>query len=595
MSQGARQAAILIALGSLASVIFLTGITWGLPSRAVDPYLFGEVEPWPGQKILQLAGGWETKDNLGADVERNPILQRGRAVPLNKTDADIARILLRYRLYSNQPDEMITFRSLSQIKQTRGDPRLYQYGGLWIYPVGGLLGLAKLCGLVDLRSDVAWYLDHPEAFARFYIVARFYSAIWGIVGALAIFHLARRLTASLFLSAAATVCFIFMPVVINQAHEAKPHLAGLVLMLLAILAADRFVQTGRRRDWIATAILCGSAFAMVVSSLLIFIILPVMVLLRPIPRRQRGRLLLFSCLIALATYFLFNPYVLINALSNRAVLFSNLGTSTGMYHFSLAGPLNALGLLLEGTSPLLALSGLAAVIAWILFSLRCSPEDKTNIEHRTSNIEHRSSLPLLLAAPALLVTLQFIALASGKPAEYARFALLPDTALTLAAFTALARLLPATIKNQESKIKNSISLLLTISTIFFGLLTLRAFLRDASATPARLHEAQRLQLLHDQGARTLAVTAVPAPYCLPPVNLFEWDLLLLPPGPSAENPDVIVRPVDVPVQSPLANPVYQRLPGLPSHGPLTPRIPWADKPFDLLLKRHLTVPPLASK
>ena len=85
-----------------------------------------------------------------------------------------------------------------------------------------------------------------------------------------------------------------MPVVVNMAHEAKPHLAGLSLMLLAILAACRYVETGKTRWWAVAGALCGAAFGMVISSLIIFIILPVMTLLRPmrwverISRRDDG-------------------------------------------------------------------------------------------------------------------------------------------------------------------------------------------------------------------------------------------------------------------------------------------------------------------
>ena len=60
---------------------------------------------------------------------------------LNETDSQRAEIVRRYRLYSYQPDEMITFNALRQMKPGAGqlDPKLYQYGGLWVYPVGAML------------------------------------------------------------------------------------------------------------------------------------------------------------------------------------------------------------------------------------------------------------------------------------------------------------------------------------------------------------------------------------------------------------------------------------------------------------------------
>src|ERR1700733_9384548 len=108
--------------------VFSCGINWGLPSRAVDPFLFGEHPIWSGQEIAQLAGE-RADSNLGADVQRNAAV---RGSFINETDQQRAQIVRRYRLYTYQPDEMITMMSLASMRG--GDPKLYQYGGLWIYP-----------------------------------------------------------------------------------------------------------------------------------------------------------------------------------------------------------------------------------------------------------------------------------------------------------------------------------------------------------------------------------------------------------------------------------------------------------------------------
>ena len=75
---------------------------------------------------------------------------------------------------------MITLRALAEMKPSRMqlDPKLYQYGGLWIYPVGLLLRFSAALHLIELRGDVAFYLDHPEQFGRFYVVARAYTVLW---------------------------------------------------------------------------------------------------------------------------------------------------------------------------------------------------------------------------------------------------------------------------------------------------------------------------------------------------------------------------------------------------------------------------------
>lgn len=217
-------------------------------------------------------------------------------------DVTRARILRRYRLYSFQPDEMITFRALAMMHPGKGqfDPKLYQYGGLWIYPVGAILKAASMVGYVTATNDTTYYLDSPDAFGRFYILARAYSAVWGIVGALAVLAIMRCAKAGEALSLLAAVCFICLPVVVDLAHEAKPHLAACSLMLLAVLAAQHFLETGKWKWVILAGIACGASAGMILwgaSSLAILLMMAVwrggnignkisvFVLVRSLPRR----------------------------------------------------------------------------------------------------------------------------------------------------------------------------------------------------------------------------------------------------------------------------------------------------------------------
>src|SRR6476469_5048566 len=151
---------------AVAGVVFLLGIRWGLPSREVDPFLFGERAPWTGEEIQRLAGDRSAGGQLGADVDVNPLSRGAQPVAINDTDARRAEIVRRYRLFTYQPDEMITMMSLGSMSPaTRDfDPKLYQYGGLWIYPIGALLKACSISHLIQLSPSKAYYLDHPEAF-----------------------------------------------------------------------------------------------------------------------------------------------------------------------------------------------------------------------------------------------------------------------------------------------------------------------------------------------------------------------------------------------------------------------------------------------
>jgi len=552
-----------LVVAALALAWFVVGIQWGLPSRRADPFLFGGREPWTGQRIVGLAGV-ATSPDRGADVDANPVVARNHPVVLNDTDAKRAEIVRRYRLYSYQPDEMITFNALRQMKPAAHefDPRLYQYGGLWVYPVGAMLKIASALHLVDLRADVAFYLDHPEQFARFYVVARLYSALWGAAGAWAVYRLARHLSGARgYAPWIASVCFTTMPVVVNMAHEAKPHLSGAALMLLAVLAATNYVRTGGRKWWVLAGALCGAAFGMVLSSLPVFAVLPVMTLLRRQRWRDRVVVTLAAGLIGVDVYFLTNPYVLLHLVRRDPVLFSNLGNSTAMYRAggSLDALWNAARLIAEGTSPLLAAAGFVGAVAlgWRAWRVRRDP---------TPDALARRAAGLLLAAPALLVLAQFVVLAAGKPGEYGRFAILPDTFFAVEAVVAAVTFLP-------SRAHRRLALgAMALTTFIFGAAYVRHFLGDASVTPTRLRAAEALAKLPPGTA--IGLENDPAPYNLPPVNLFDRDLVLMPRrGNDDRSTGVVeVRPVDVPDESsvPRADAIDRLFPA---------RISWAGKHF----------------
>jgi hypothetical protein len=556
---------VIASLLLLAAVTFSIGITWGLPSRQADGFLFGERQPWTGAEIMALAPQ-RIDPNRGADVDANPVRDRTNPVWLNETNTQRAEIVRRYRLFTYQPDEMITMMSLSGMSPGKADfdPRLYQYGGLWVYPVGALLKLGGILGLLDVRADRAFYLDNPAEFAKFYIVARAYSAAWGVAGVAVVYWLMRRIApaSGVLGPAAAGICFALMPAVINAAHEAKPHLAGAVLTFLAIGLASKYVETGQRKWWIAAGATCGAALGMVISGLLSFIILPAMVLLRRMDWPERVRICVLSAACGLAVYAVTNPYVPINALFHRNRLSSNLGNSTAMYRVgqSSSGIVNAAKLVGEGASPVIAIGG-TIVIIWCLARGKAEGD-------------RVSPVGWLLVASGGVVLLQFVLLAAGKPGEYGRFALVPPVPLALGMVGVLTR----SGWGVGPIMRGVLLIALTAGVIPFGVSYEYAFIRDTMDVTTRLRAARDLSRLPGN----IGVFDEPAPYGLPPVNLFERNIVLMPLGrdltPEEGHVDLTVRPVDDPTRVP---PDAKLIPGMRRYVPYT-RISWAAKRFEVV-------------
>jgi hypothetical protein len=549
-----RTTLILSGLLALACGLFLTGIQWGLPSHASDPFLFGNRTPWTGEQILSLAPGWADDANRGADVAAHPLADRDKPIIVNQTDSQRAAIIRRYRLYSDQPDEMITLRALAQMNpgKLRFDPKLYQYGGLWVYPIAAILKGLTPFRLVHLTSDLAFYLDHPEAFGRLYVVMRLYSAAWGIVGGIVMFRLATRISQSQLIGATAAICYMLLPTVINGAHEAKPHLAGAVLGLIATDFALRAIETGKTRWAIATGIACGAAAGMVLSEWLIIGLLPVLAYFLP---TRRLLSLLFACAAALATYAITNPYVIIHLLGDRTVLASNLGNSAAMYQApaSFDGLMNGLVLLLEGGSFAVPFGLLATIQA----------------------LSRRQPLGWLLIAATLPALLLFLAHATRKHEEYARFALPMDTLWVLGCAYGVCTL-------DTANWRRSVTVILLISLLWTSLPYVLNFWHDAGGETTRLRAAQRLEHYFPTGAYTVYVDAEPAPYATPPLDLFRWQMILLP-GNAALPPDADVR-VDA---TRGVGPDFKYIQSLIDSPFFDAPISWAEKPFRIEIRQDV--------
>ncbi len=567
------------------------GITWGLPSRKIDKFLFGEGEIWSGEKIYRLAHAAEKLSDArivstGADVDVNPVeLAPGQPVPLTATDEGIAKIYLRYRLYTYQPDEMITMMALAGMRpgSLQLDPRLYQYGGLFIYPVGALIKLCGLVGLIDVRSDIVWYLDHPDEFGKFYVVARAYSAAWGLIGVIVVFALTRRFAAPFRATSEkvesskfkiqreegmrgniagliAALLFTLMPVVVCMSHEGKPHLPGAVLMLVAVYFSVRAVDSAERLESTSNiltskseisnfkaqisnhaffglmCICCGAAVGMVLSSWPICVLIPLTAAFQYQSSNCEDRSVVYLArktvvggLAAVAVYFVTNPYVLINFLTNREVLRSNFGNSLAMYEISRIGEgfVRVLELTVEGaTLPVVLLGVIALTIGLASF--------------------RRSKAFWLLAVPAVFFFIQFVLIGAGKPAEYGRFGIFTNSALVIG----VGSLVSALGRTRAWGFRMLPPLTLIIWTGLWGLFYLKNFRTDSTDNNSRLVLARDIESGYYGPVDdfTVALLAEPAPYSCPPLRFDSRKVWLLPnlesTFPDLSKPKLVIQPWD---------------------------------------------------
>jgi hypothetical protein len=182
-----------------------------------------------------------------------------------------------------------------------------------------------------------------------------------------------------------------------------------------------------------------------------------------------------------------------------------------MYGVGFGGIFNAIRLIGEGASYAVLV---AAVLAFIL-------------RRAWRNIP---PIAWLLIAPAAVIFVQFIALAANKPPEYARFALFIDIALAIFACLAAKRA----------------AILVVLITAFFGAAYEIAFIGDCGGETSRIQAARVIQNLHGM---ELSVWKEPAPFSVPPVDLFRWKIVLPPKG---QEDSATLKPIDRPSLTPIS-------------------------------------------
>lgn len=480
-------------------------LNWGLPTAEYDPLLFGGDQPWSADR-------YDVDDALqarrdrggGADTDLDPITVTDRIVDLTEDEQARAAILLRYRLFSRQPDEAITFMALQRMspRQLDFDPQLYQYGGGYIYLIGAALGLSAMLDLTTLTSDAGVYLSQPDLFGRFYVVARFVTLIFGAITLVAVIKLARRAGSR----PAGWIAFFLVaacPVFVTGVLEAKPHLPAVCLLLWATLSALDYQSKGRLRDAVRMGLQTGYAFGLVLTGLAGVLLWPLMLLTRTGGARRTLRHLSLAGGLALAVYAVTNPYIPYNLLFDPSVLGGNLDNSLAMYSLGrIPEGLARVGqLLLEGCGPGVLVGGLIG-LAWLCL---------------------RWPRQIILAiAPGVAMLVLCVVIGAGKPAEFARFLLLP--AIMLAVGTAVLAAALARYRLGWS---------ILVAVVVLGVMRTPAYFHSFY-TDARFQNESRqraARYLREQAPPTdaIGVVQIPAPFAIPPLDSAHRTIRLLPP------------------------------------------------------------------
>lgn len=258
----------------------------------------------------------------GSALDRPFVVDRERVAPEN-----LDKWMLRFKLYSVDADEMMMIMALARIhpSKERFDPHLYQYGGAWLYPIGGWFALLSKVGILKLGS-LNTMLNRPERMNDVYRFGRLFVTVAVAVAGIFLFAAIREMAPP----AAALVgeaLFFLSPATISFSLTMKPHWYALVFVNIALFLMVRAAVRGGLPIWneIVLGVMLGLAVGSAVSfgsfSVLVWIGLVLGVLHKSLP----PWVLVRAPLIAATAFVLTNPFLFLDWTASHAEVAQTAG------------------------------------------------------------------------------------------------------------------------------------------------------------------------------------------------------------------------------------------------------------------------------
>ena len=330
---------------------------WGLPDEGTSTLLTLGGGPGPQERRLLSQQRQSFYRHLESRRRRQAQelparLLRGQKLKLGEQDrqpglfydrADKLTALRAYILGSAALDERKTYRALSRMRPAAGDldPKLYLYGGAYLYPTGALIFALKTLGLVRITSQLAYYLDHPRDMARLYLAGRGLNlaAYLGIMLILALWagRLGGRAAANL-----ALVAFACSSLPLWQALVSKPHLYAACWGLWGLYLLYRYGQEPRPRRLWGAVVALGLAAGASLPAAVLLLALPVL-LYRPGGVKRWLVISLAACLGAGLVFLLTNPYLVTSYREYLLALVEHGAGSGGGYGYAQGSLAKVLG------------------------------------------------------------------------------------------------------------------------------------------------------------------------------------------------------------------------------------------------------------
>ncbi|MFA5778944.1 MAG: glycosyltransferase family 39 protein [Elusimicrobiota bacterium] len=331
---------VLLFLISTSIFFNLQGTNWGVPSKERTELVFPEqfrnesfylLMKQTRDDIYKLSGGSPVGRLKDSSSSLSPILQSMGVQEKENLFFDgnkkmLTNFIRPYLLRSNHTDEQMTISSLGGMHPKSFDfnPRIFPYGGVYIYGMGAVLGISHILGVVKINRDLNFYFKQPEEMGKIFTVGRFVNIIFSVLTALLIFLITKK-CCSVNAALLSVLFYIVCPAIVFQTHIMKPYIIATFFAIGCLYYSVMMITTPTVKNYILAGILAGLTAG--TTPVYAFIIIAPLTA-HFIMSKKITKNLFFTFLAGVFIFFITNPYWLINY---KDVL-SEMKTSANFYN-----------------------------------------------------------------------------------------------------------------------------------------------------------------------------------------------------------------------------------------------------------------------
>ena len=230
---------------------------------------------------------------------------------------------------SYHPDEYYLIKSLSTMnpKELDFNPNQFTVGGAYLYMIGFLLFLLSKFNLIAVTSDLAFYFLNPEEIAKFYIVGRFVTALYGIGIIVLSYFIFKKVFKNNIGSFISSLLILFTPLMLLNAHYMYVDVPGLFWIMACLFVTTKFIERFSFKKVFLAGLFSGLACGTKLTFGTALIIPVIGILLSHKDLKQMFKGLALTVAVFLLFFFVTNPYFFITFPKTLAALSEHAGLS----------------------------------------------------------------------------------------------------------------------------------------------------------------------------------------------------------------------------------------------------------------------------